>query len=129
MLFTKCNCVCRLSITLAGALVLVVGCSKSGKTATVATPQQELVTVEKAFKDAPADVKQQASEAVSALQSQNDVAAFVQFDTLSKRSELTAEQRQAAFASWMAANQRLQQAAANGNKTARELLDTYRASK
>jgi hypothetical protein len=129
MLDAKSNRVRLLSIALVGAL-LAVGCSKSGKAAnTVATPEQALATVEKAFKDAPADVKQQASEAVSALQSQNDVAAFVQFDTLSKRSELTAEQRQAAFASWMAANVRLQQAAANGNKTARELLDTYRASK
>src|ERR1044071_4548657 len=117
MVFTQWNRVCRLVLTLASALFLVSGCSKSGKaTQSSVTVEQVPATVEKAFQDAPADVKRQASEAVSALQSQNDAAAFVQFDNLSKRSGLTSEQRQAAFASWMAANQRLQQAAANGNK-------------
>jgi hypothetical protein len=121
---------CGLGLTLASALLLATGCSKGGKNASATvTPEQVPRTVEQAFQDAPTDVKQQAAQAVSSLQSQNDVAAFVQFDSLSKRSELTAEQRQAAFASWMAANERLQQAAANGNKTARDLLDTYRASK
>jgi hypothetical protein len=122
---------CRLGLTLASALLLLAaGCGKKSNTAkTTMAPEQVAATVEKAFQDAPAGVKQQAAEAVASLQSQNDAAAFVQFDSLSKRSELTAEQRQAAFDSWMAANLRLQQAAANGNKTARDLLETYRASK
>ena len=125
-----CNRACCFGLSIASALLLTAGCGKKGETAnTTVAPEQVPVTVEKAFQDAPADVKQQVSEAVAALQSQNDVAAFVQFDALGRRSELTSAQRQAAFASWMAVNQRLQQAASNGNKAARDLLDTYRASK
>jgi len=105
------------------------GCKKKDAGASGIAAEQVPATVETAFRSAPEEVRQQAAEAVTAIQSQNDGAAFVQFQTLSSRPDLTAEQRQAAFDSWMVANLRLQQSAAGGNNAAKELLEKYRASK
>lgn len=111
-------------------LFLGIGCSRNNKGATTTVaPDEASATIETAFRDAPVEVKQQATEAATAVQAQNDTAAFVRLENLSGRPDLTAEQRQAAFASWMAVNARLQQSAANGNSAARELLEKYRASK
>ncbi|PYK99327.1 MAG: hypothetical protein DME19_09030 [Verrucomicrobia bacterium] len=111
-------------------VLLGVGCTKSNRApAAAVSVEQAPATIETAFRDAPSEARQQATEAVTALRSQNDAAAFVQLQNLSGRSDLTAEQRQAAFASWMAVNQRLQQSAANGNSAAQDLLEKYRASK
>jgi hypothetical protein len=111
-------------------LLLGIGCSKNTKgAAATVTTEEAPATIEKAFRDASAEAKQQATEAATAVQAQNDAAAFVRLENLSGRPDLTAEQRQAAFASWMAVNARLQKSAADGNNAARELLEKYRASK
>lgn len=111
-------------------LLLSAGCSKSNPNSAAEVPVEQVpATIEAAFNNAPIEAKQQAAEAVTALQSQNDTAAFVRLQNLSERSDLTPEQRKAAFASWMAVNSRLQQSAANGNTAAQELLDKHRASK
>ena len=115
---------------LLGLWLLNAGCGKKSEGAAEAVPVEQVpATIEAAFNNAPTEVKQQATEAVTALQSQNDAGAFVQLQNLSGRPDLTAEQRKAAFASWMAVNARLQQSAANGNSAAKELLEKYRASK
>ncbi len=112
------------------ASLVGTGCSKTNQNAAAPVPvEQAPAAIETAFREAQGEIKQQATEAVTALQSQNDPAAFVQLQNLSGRSDLTAEQRKAAFASWMAVNARLQQSAANGNSAAQELLEKYKASK
>ena len=119
-----------LILDILAAALLGAGCSKSSQSSVSAVPvEQAPAAIETAFRDAPTEVKQQATEAVTALQSQNDSAAFVQLQNLSGRSDLTAEQRKAAVASWMAVNARLQQSAANGNNAAQELLEKYKATK
>jgi hypothetical protein len=111
-------------------ILLGAGCSRSNQNAASQVPVEQVpATIEGAFNNAPVELKRQATEAVSALKSQNDAAAFVHLQTLSGRSDLTPEQRKAAFASWMAVNARLQQSAANGNSAAQELLEKYRATK
>jgi hypothetical protein len=114
---------------LGASLFLFAGCSQKAPDAVVATPQETVPALETAFNGAPAEMKRQALEAVGELQTQNDPAAFVRLESLSRRPELTAEQRKAAVASWMAVNQRLRESAANGNSAAQQLLEKYRASK
>ena len=115
--------------TTLGLLLLTIGCNKNNQNAATVTPEAAPATLENAFRGASAEVKQQATEAATAVQAQNDAAAFARLENLSGRPDLTAEQRQAAFASWMAVNARLQKSAADGNNAARELLEKYRASK
>ena len=112
------------------ALMVGGGCRNRSQTSDAAAAvEKDPAAIEAAFRDAPIEVRQQATEVATALQSQNDAAAFVRLEKLSGRPDLTPEQRQAAFTSWMAVNARLQQAAANGNEGARDLLEKYRASK
>ena len=113
-----------------GVLLLQIGCSRSNQgAATKVTPEEAPATIESAFRDAAPEVKQQASEAATAVEAQNDAAAFARLENLSGRPDLTPEQRKAAFDSWMAVNARLQESAAKGNSAAQELLEKYKASK
>lgn len=110
-------------------LLAMAGCKKKDAGTASLPPEQVPAAIETAFRSAPEPVRQQAAEASAAFQSGNDNAAFVQFESLTGRPDLTPEQRQAAFDSWMVANLRLQQSAAQGNSAAKELLEKYRASK
>ncbi len=115
-------------MTVAG-LIIASGCSRKEPAQPTASVEQTTPALEAAFKAAPLDVRQEAVEAVTALQSQNDAAAFRQLQELSQRPSLTPEQRQAAVNSWLAVNARLRQAAADGNTAAQQLLEKHRASK
>jgi hypothetical protein len=94
-----------------------------------ASPQEAVPSLQASFQAAPEEIKQEAESAVTAIQSQDDTAAFLRLENLSKRSELTAEQRQAMVDAWMAVNRRLAAAASNGNPAAEELLNHYRSTK
>jgi hypothetical protein len=123
------NNVIRVFLALLSLAVLSVGCKKSGDATATMTVEQASTNMESAFRNASDELKKQADEAAAAVQSQNDASAFTQLDGLNRRSDLTAEQRQAAFAAWMAINARLQETAAGGNGSAQELLEKYRATK
>jgi hypothetical protein len=107
------------------------GCSQ-GDTSAVPTPvtaEQAAPAVQQAFADAAPEVKEEATEAVAAMESNDDGAAFLRLEQLVARPELSEQQRQAARDAWMAANQRLQAAATNGNAAAEAILENYRARK
>jgi hypothetical protein len=91
--------------------------------------EQAAPAVEQAFAEAAPEVKEQATEAAAALQSQDDAGAFLRLEQLVARPELTDQQRRAAYDAWMAANQRLQAAATNGDTAAEAVLEQYRARK
>jgi hypothetical protein len=95
----------------------------------VATPQEAVPSIQASFQKATDEVRQEAESAVTAIQSQDDTAAYLQLENLSKRPELTDEQRQAMMDAWMAVNRRLAAAASNGNAAAEELLNHYRSTK
>jgi hypothetical protein len=86
-------------------------------------------TIETAFQNATPPAREVASEALDALRSGDDVAAFTDLNQLSARPELTPEQRQAATRSLMSLHERLRTAANSGNREAEKLLEQYRASK
>ena len=85
--------------------------------------------VQSVFQNAGAEAKQQASEVVTAVHSQNSAAAYAQLENLSGRQNLTAEQQQAIFEMRMALVRQLQAESARGNAVAEELLNKYRATK
>ena len=110
-------------------LMIAAGCSRKEPAVPTASVEETAPALESAFKGAPQEAREQAAQAVTALQSQNDGAALTQLQELSQRPSLTPEQRQAAMNSWWAVNARLRQAAAGGNTAAQELLEKHRATK
>jgi hypothetical protein len=106
-----------------------VGCSRNKSAAQSGSPQESMKSVQSVFRNAAPDVKQQAGEVVTAVQSQNNVAAYAQLEYLSGRPNLTSEQQQAIFEMRMALVRQLQAESAKGNAAAEELLNKYRATK
>ena len=106
-----------------------VGCSRIKSAAQGVSPQESAINVQSVFQNAAQDVKQQAGEVVTAVHSQNNVAAYAQLENLSGRQNLTSEQQQAIFEMRMALVRQLQAESAKGNAAAEELLNKYRATK
>ena len=106
--------------------VLLAGCGGSG---VAKTPEDAKKAMDDAFAGASAEVKAALSEAEAALKAQEDAKAFVQLNALAARPDLTAEQRGAAAQSMLTVNQKLNEAAAKGDRDTAALLESYRASK
>ena len=106
-----------------------VGCSRRKSASQSVSPHESAINVQSVFRNAAQDVKQQAGEVVTAVQSQNTVAAYAQLENLSGRQNLTSEQQQAIFEMRMALVRQLQEESAKGNAAAEELLNKYRATK
>jgi len=106
-----------------------VGCGRRKSAAQNGSPQENAINVESVFKNAEQDVKQQAGELVTAVHSQNNVAAYTQLENLSGRPNLTSEQQQAIFEMRMALVRQLQAESEKGNAAAEEMLNKYRATK
>lgn len=111
-------------------LVLTAGCGSGNNPPPAATtPEQAVPTMEATFEGAPEEARQEVQTAITAIQSQDDTAAYLSLESLSQKKELTPEQRQAMTEAWMAVNRRLAAAASNGNENAEALLNRYRSSK
>ena len=106
-----------------------VGCSKKKSAGQTASPQESAANVQSVFQNAAEEIKQQAGEVVTAVQSQNSVVAYTRLENLSGRPNLTPEQQQAVFEMQMALVRQLQAESAKGNAAAEELLNRYRATK
>lgn len=110
-------------------LLIPSGCSKTPEAPAAVSVEQATPAMQEAFKSAQPEVQTLAQDVVNSAQGQDDARAFVAANELSSKPELTPEQRQAAIQALMAINERLRQAAANGNTAAEKLLETYRATK
>lgn len=110
------------------SLFLVVGCQKNDAPAALPADQVPQV-VEQAFKSASAEAKTNADEVVASLQNKDDVKAFVDLQILGARTDLTPGQREAATRSMLSLNERLRDAAAQGDQKAQEALQQYHAHK
>ena len=106
-----------------------VGCGRRKSAAQSGSPQESAITVQSVFQNAAEEVKQQAGEVVTAVQSQNSVVAYTKLENLSGRQNLTSEQQQAIFEMRMALVRQLQAESAKGNAAAEEMLNKYRATK
>jgi hypothetical protein len=110
------------------ALMLTSACSKN--VAPEALPAEQVSTaVESAFKDASGEAKDSATAIVESLQAQDNVRAFLELQALSSRPDLTTSQRDAAARSMLSMNERLRDAAAQGDQKAADALQAYRALK
>jgi hypothetical protein len=110
-------------------LVLVAGCRKKATTPRAMSAEEVPAAMEKTFQQAPTEVREVATEAVIALQSQDESKAFLDLQELTHRPELSPEQRMAAARSMMAVHERLRSAAARGDKKAEQTLEQYQATK
>lgn len=107
----------------------VLGCKKQAAAPTPVAVEEVAPTVEKAFQQAPTEIRQSASVAVAAVQSGDDGQALDELSELSMKPELTVEQRQAVTRSMLGVQQRLRAAAEKGDKRAEATLEHYRATK
>ena len=120
----------RVGLALVAGLLLVAtsGCGRSGA-GVAKSPEQAKEAIKQAFAGAPSDVKTLAGDIEAAMKANEDAKAFLQLGNLSALPDLTAEQRGAAAQAMLSVNQKLSAAAANGDRDAAALLDSYRASK
>ncbi|MEI6356941.1 MAG: hypothetical protein WCP53_07550 [Verrucomicrobiota bacterium] len=120
----------RVGLALVAGLLLVAtsGCGRSGA-GVAKSPEQAKEAIKQAFAGAPSDVKTLAGDIEAAMKANEDAKAFLQLGNLTARPDLTAEQRGAAAQAMLTVNQKLSAAAANGDRDAAALLDSYRASK
>ena len=124
------NTLPRFGLALVAGFLLAAtsGCGRSG-TSVAKTPEQAKEAIKQAFAGAPSDVKTLAGDIEAAMKANEDAKAFLQLGNLTARPDLTAEQRGAAAQAMLTVNQKLSTAAANGDRDAAALLDSYRASK
>lgn len=117
-----------LALIAVGLVAPPAGCGRSG-TGVAKTPEQAKEAIKQAFAGAPSDVKAMVGDVEASMKANEDAKAFLQLGNLSARPDLTAEQRGAAAQAMLTVNQKLSAAAANGDRDAAALLDSYRASK
>jgi hypothetical protein len=111
------------------AVVVAGGCGKSSAPPSALPIEQVPATMQKAFEGADAATKTAANEITTAVQNNDDVKAMLELQNLTGRSELTSEQREVAGRSIITVMERLQQAAAKGDKNAADALEMHRATK
>lgn len=105
------------------------GCSKEPKAPTPMAVEEAPKTLDKNFEAASAPSKQLATEANAAINSKNYGQAMESLQNLQNRTDLSAQQQQAAAKSMQAVNKRLSEQAAAGDPVAQEILKKRRASK
>jgi len=106
----------------------LAGCSKTS------TPKQVSLNdagpaITNAFAAAPTDLQMQAGMMMAAARGGDLVGSYAQVQALSKRPDLTPEQRRAAFDAERAVLSELKTAATNGNPAAEAALQHFRMSK
>lgn len=124
------NTLPRVGLALVAGFLLAAtsGCGRSGA-GVAKTPEQAKEAIKQAFAGATSDVKTLAGDIEAAMKANEDAKAFLQLGNLTARPDLTEEQRGAAAQAMLTVNQKLSAAAANGDRDAAALLDSYRASK
>ncbi len=101
----------------------VIGCSKSAAVAGTAT------NVQSAFKATEPHVKEFADQGVTAEAKGDFGTAFVHYRALSLNPDLNQDQRNAANEAMLEMGKKLREAATNGDKSAQQVMDNYRATR
>jgi hypothetical protein len=118
----------RTALAFSLSLLCLAGCRREVPPPTALPPEQVASAMEQAFKTAQPELKKMAVEFVSAF-SNDTPRAFVIIQSLNARAGLTPEQKQVIARSMLAANERMQAAAAQGETKAVEAVQTYRSNK
>lgn len=111
-----------------GLLTLLLGCGRGAPPKAIATADipEESQTL---FGQAPAAVKELAANATAALVAQDWASAWVGFQTLSERKDLTREQREFVGSSIMAIGAEMQRATEQGDLRSEAAQQIHRISK
>ncbi len=117
-----------ITLTLTAGALLLTGCG--GEETSSVAPAALAVeaaprTLQEAFASASGELKEHADEAVRLLQNEDYPMALVVLQTLTARTDLTASQRGLTSQALLTANQKVAEAAKNGNAEA-EKLQRYR---
>lgn len=113
----------------AGLLLVLAGCRGDHASSPPPLPLEEVPqTLESAFKTAPPEANQAASDIVVAVRAQ-EPRALAELQGLSERSDIDEAQRLAAARAMAAYLQKLREAADKGDKRSQEAVDLYRATK
>ena len=108
--------------------LLLAGCGGGGDATVPLTATEVPKTVERAFANAPAETRKAATDIVADISTKPGLA--VQgFDEMSRRPDLTPEQRQAVAQAALLAVAELQKAAARGDAEAKDALEARAARK
>lgn len=116
------------SVACAGLLLLSAGCGagkppKEIAAGDIPTESQTL------FGKAPAEVKDLAGKALAALEAQDWAAAWVAFQALGERKDLSPEQREFVARAVMTVGAEMQQAGAQGDERAQAIQRLHSSSK
>jgi hypothetical protein len=116
------------AVAVAGLMILSAGCGQSEQpkeitTGDIPTESQNL------FAKAAPELKELATKAVAALQAQDWPAAWVAFQTMGERKDLTPEQRQFVASSIMTVGAEMQKASAQGDERAQAIQQLHSISK
>ncbi len=120
----------RLTIPLIAAVGLALAGCKKKETAQAQPlpPEQVPATMENAFHQAKPEVRQIADQ-VASTAAADAPTAFYHVEELTKRTDLTADERAAALRTEYSLLEQMRQNAENGDKKSQEALKKYRASK
>jgi hypothetical protein len=115
---------------LAVAALALMGCGKSGRGAPEAvSAEQAAANLKTGFQGAAPELQKEADQLGQSLSSGNLTEAYGHARGLTANPDLTRDQREAATRSMVTVMQKLQQAAASGDKQAQDTLEAHRASK
>jgi hypothetical protein len=109
-------------------LALAAGCGRGKPPKAIATSDLPAES-ENVFAKAPAEVKELAGQAHAALAAQDWSGAWIAFQTLSERPDLTPEQRQFVASAIMTIGAEMSQAGEQGDTRAEAVQQMHRLSK
>jgi hypothetical protein len=113
-----------ITLALTAGALLLTGCGGEETSAVVPVAlavESAPTTLQEAFASASGELKEHADEAVRLLQNQDYSMALVVLQTLAARTDLTASQRGLTSQALLTANQKVAEAATNGNEEATKL--------
>lgn len=110
---------------LALGLMLVPGCSKSSSGPVTLAPEQIPTAMNEGFKQSSPEARELAGNCASATQNQDVTTAFADLQKLSRRNDLTPEQRSIAARAMATTMVQLRAASENGNPQAQAVLRQY----
>ena len=119
----------RIHLILLLLLAAVIGCNKTSSIPEPLTIEQFPSAFEKAFRTAKSDVKDLATEVVSAARTNGYGQAYTSLQSLSTIPTLTKEQSSVVARGMLTLNGLLQSAAAKGDENAAQAMQAYRLQK
>jgi hypothetical protein len=110
--------------------LLCCGCSKNTASAPVPLPEDQIPSViAQTFNNSDKETQDQANQYINDVKSHDFPAAFEEIRRISHKASLTPDQRAILARASMTTSQKVQDAAANGDEHANQVLNSYSSTK